>query len=170
MPKRAVHAARTSASDTGASFAPSDKLEWMGGRPREMLGIEGLLYKDRSFMLPWWLLLAKGPYGETSPSCKTFWYMYFKLIFRHLFQFFRQPSYLHEDTGYLILLASSEHISKDRRKAENLPPVSVYFCLQLGKVEHWQHWVGNLGLSLGCYLMCQLKIKKKSPSNNGYYL
>ena len=53
MPNRAVHAARTSASETGASFAPSDKLEWMGGRPREMLGIEGLLYKDRSFMLPW---------------------------------------------------------------------------------------------------------------------
>ena len=53
MPNRAVHAARTSASENGASFAPSDQLEWMGGRPREMLGIEGLLYKDRSFMLPW---------------------------------------------------------------------------------------------------------------------
>jgi len=85
--------------------------------------------------------------------------MYCKLIFRHLCQFFREPSYLYEDTGYLILLASTEHILKDRRKAENLPPVSVYFCLQLGKVEHWQHWVGNLGLSLGYYLMCQLKIK-----------
>lgn len=68
MPNRAVNAARTSASETGASFAPSD--EWMGGRPREMFGIEGLLYKDRSLILPWWLLLASGPYGETSPSCK----------------------------------------------------------------------------------------------------
>lgn len=95
--------------------------------------------------------------------------MYYKMTFRHLRQFFREPSYLHEDIGYLFLLASSEHISKDSKRAENLPPVLVYFCLQLGKAEHWQHWVGNLGLSLGCYLMCQLKIKK-SPSNNEYYL
>jgi hypothetical protein len=43
-----------------------------------------------------------------------------------------------------------------------LPLVWVYFCLRLEKVEHWQHWAGNWGLSLDCYLKYQLENKQSS--------
>jgi hypothetical protein len=85
---------------------------------------------------------------------------YYKLKFTHQCKFLTRSDYLHEDMHNCILLASTGQISKDRKKTKNVPPVSVYFCLQLVKAEHWHHWVGNLGLSLGCYLMCQLKTKK----------
>jgi hypothetical protein len=146
MPNRAVHAARTSASETGASFAPSDKLEWMGGRPREMLGIEGLLYKDRSFMLPWWLLLASGPYGETSPSWKTLWYIYYKLKFRHQCQCFSRPSHLH-DTGNLShWLPQNKFPKTERRQRTYL----LYRCISAccwGRLS-----IGNTGWGIWAWV------------------